>query len=45
MLDASRAFDSVKIYELFEELLAHNMSPLVLRFSSVLYTNQTLQAR
>ncbi len=41
MLDASKAFDRVKYCKLFEQLLVCNMSPLVLRFLSVLYTNQT----
>ncbi len=45
MLDASKAFDRVKYCKLFEQLLECNMSPLVLRLLSVLYTNQTLQVR
>ncbi len=45
MLDASKAFDRVKYCKLFEQLLARNMSPLVIRLLSVLYTNQTLQVR
>ncbi len=39
MLDASKAFDRVKYYKLFNELLNHNVSPLILRLLSVLYTN------
>ncbi len=31
MLDASKAFDRVKYCKLFEQLLARNMSPLVIR--------------
>ncbi len=45
MLDASKAFDRVKYCKLFEQLVARNMSPLVIRLLSVLYTNQTLQVR
>ncbi len=45
MLDASKAFDRVKYCQLFEQLLPHNMSPLVIRLLSVLYTNQMLQVR
>ncbi len=45
MLDASKAFDRVKYCKLFEQLIARNMSPLVIRLLSVLYTNQMLQVR
>ncbi len=45
MLDASKAFDRVKYCKLFEQLVAHNMSPLVIRLLSVLYTNQMLYFR
>ncbi len=45
MLDASKAFDRVKYCKLFNELLNHNVSPLLLRLLSVLYTNQTLQVK
>ncbi len=45
MLDASKAFDRAKYCKLFKQLLACNMSPLVLMLLSVLYTNQTLQVR
>ncbi len=42
MLDASKTFDRVKYCKLFNELLNRNVSPLILRLLSVLYTNQTL---
>ncbi len=45
MLDASKAFDRVKYCKLFEQLITRNISPLVIRLLSVLYTNQTLQVR
>ena len=45
MLDASKAFDRVKYCKLFNELLNRNVSPLILRILSVLYTNQTLQVK
>ncbi len=45
MLDASKAFDRVKYCKLFNELLNRNVSPLILRLLSVLYTNQTLQVK
>ncbi len=45
MLNASKAFDRVKYCKLFEQLLVHNMSPLVIRLLSVLYTNPMLQVR
>ncbi len=45
MFDASKAFDRVKYCKLFNELLNCNVSPLILRLLSVLYTNQTLQVK
>ncbi len=45
MFDASKAFDSVKYCKLFNELLNRNVSRLILRLLSVLYTNQTLQVK
>ncbi len=45
MLDASKAFDKVKYCKLFNALLNRNVSPLILRLFSVLYTNQTLQIK
>ncbi len=45
MLDASKAFDKVKYCKLFNEILNRNVSPLILRLLSVLYTNQTLQVK
>ncbi len=45
MFDASKAFDRIKYCKLFEQLLAYNMSPLVLWLLSLLYTNQTMQVR
>ncbi len=45
MIDASKAFDRVKYCKLFNGLLNRNVSPLILRLLSVLYTNQTLQVK
>ncbi len=45
MPDASKAFDRVKYCKLFNELLNRNVSPLILRLLSVIYTNQTLQVK
>ncbi len=45
MLDASKAFYRVKYCKLFEQHLARNMSPLVIRLLSVLHTNQTLKVK
>ncbi len=43
LLDASKAFDQVKFFKLFQELINRNVSPMVLRLLSVTYINQTLQ--
>ncbi len=40
-----KAFDRVKYCKLFVQLLACNMSPLMIRLLSVVYTNQMLQIR
>ncbi len=37
--------NSRKIYTYLNELLNRNVSPLILRLLSVLYTNQTLQVK
>ncbi len=44
-LDVSKALDRVKYCKLFNEVLNHNVSPLILSLLSVLYTNQTLQVK
>ncbi len=44
-LDASKAFDRVQYCKLFNELVNHSISPLVLRLLSNMYTKQKLQVR
>ncbi len=44
-LDAIKAFDHVQYCKMFNELVNHNISPLVLRLLLNMYTKQTLQAR
>ncbi len=45
MFDANKAFDRVKYCKPFNELLNHNVSPLILKLLSLLYTNQILQVK
>ncbi len=40
-LDASKAFDRVQYYKLFNELVNRNISPLVLRLLLDMYTTIT----
>ena len=42
MLDASKAFDSVKYCKLFAALLKRDISPIVLGLLLFMYTNQSL---
>ncbi len=44
-LDASMAFDHVQYCKLFNKLVNHNISPLVLRLLLNMYTKQKLQVR
>ncbi len=44
-LDASKAFDQVQYCKLFNELVNHNISLLVLRLLLNMYTKQKLQVR
>ncbi len=43
LLDASRAFDRVQYVKLFRLLLTKHICPVVARFLTVLYTNQTFR--
>ena len=45
MLDASKAFDMVRYYKLFNELLDRDISPVVLRILIYMYMNQTLRVQ
>ncbi len=44
-LDASKAFEHVQYCKLFDELVNHNISPLILRLLLNMYTKQQLQVR
>ncbi len=43
LLDASKAFDRVQYIKLFRLLLSKNICPIVARFLTVMYTNQTFR--
>ncbi len=45
LLDGIKAFDQVKYCKLFQEILNHNVSPMVLRLLSVMHINQTLHVK
>ena len=45
LLDASKAFDSVNYCKLFNDLLKHNISPVLLRLLLYMYTTQSLRVK
>ena len=45
MLDASKAFDRVRYYKLFNELLKRNISPVILSILIYMYMYQTLRVQ
>ena len=45
LIDASKAFDRVHYIKLFKLLISRNICPIVAKFLSVLYTNQTFRVK
>ena len=45
IIDASKAFDSVKYCKLFDALLERDISLIVLRLLLFMYTNQSLRVK
>jgi len=45
LIDASKAFDRVHYVKLFKLLISKNICPVVARFLTILYTNQTFRVK